>query len=198
MPTVGTGSCPLWINDYKWSHQAFHMDRMVLDARAALAAHQKRADLRPPSSPSITSLPPAATSVASLPPNLVSALDRVSHLPLLLIEVPWWMFIEACNEQTLSQGICVLNEPCLADICNLKFFLEVWTLSLSHQSLNIRLTWPVQINETTCRARRQERGEWGEVGVTAWFLSVFVFLAALVAIYLPTWFIDSLREALRN
>ena len=95
MPTVGTGSCPLWINYYKWSHQAFHMDRMVSDARAALAAQQKRADLKPPGAPgpSITSLPPpAASSVASLPPNLVSTLARVSHLPLLLIEVPGWMF----------------------------------------------------------------------------------------------------------
>ena len=70
------------------------MDRMVSDARAALAAHQKRADLKPPGAPgapgpSITSLPPpAASSVASLPPNLVSTLARVSHLPLLLIEVP--------------------------------------------------------------------------------------------------------------
>merc|ERR1712018_389563 len=105
--------------------QAFHMDRMVSDARAALAAHQKKnADMKPPSnaSPSITSLPPP---VASLPPYLVTALDRVSHLPLLLIE-----------------GICVLNEPRLAEICNLKFFFE--------------------IDETTCMARRQERGEWGE------------------------------------
>ena len=73
------------------SHQAFHMNRMVSDARAALAAHHKRADLKPSATtPSITSLPPAApsTSLASLPPNLVPALDRVSHLPLLLIEVP--------------------------------------------------------------------------------------------------------------
>ena len=72
------------------------MDRMVSDARAALAAHQKRADLKPPGAPgpSITSLPPppAASSVASLPPNLVSTLARVSHLPLLLIEVPGLMF----------------------------------------------------------------------------------------------------------
>jgi len=118
--------------------QAFHMDRMVSDARAALAAHQKRADLKPPGAPgapgpSITSLPPppAASSVASLPPNLVSSLARVSHLPLLLIE-----------------GICVLNEPRLAEVCNLKFFLE--------------------INETTCRSRRQERGEWGEEDSDCW------------------------------
>jgi len=114
--------------------QAFHMDRMVSDARSALAAQQKRADLKPPGAPgpSITSLPPpAASSVASLPPNLVSTLARVSHLPLLLIE-----------------GICVLNEPRLAEICNLKFFLE--------------------INETTCRARRQERGEWGEEDSDSW------------------------------
>merc|ERR1712130_187352 len=129
--------------------QAFHMDRMVSDARAALAALQKKsADMKPPSdaspsitslptsdaSPSITSLPPSDASpsitslppsVASLPPYLVTALDRVSHLPLLLIE-----------------GICVLNEPRLAEICDLKFFFE--------------------IDETTCRARRQEKGEWGE------------------------------------
>jgi len=91
--------------------QAFNMDRMVSDARSALAAHHKRADLKPSlgATPSITSLPPAAASSrASLPPKLVSALARVSHLPLLLIE-----------------GICVLNEPRLAEICNLKFFLEV-------------------------------------------------------------------------
>merc|ERR1712130_234712 len=112
--------------------QAFHMDRMVSDARAALAALQKKsADMKPPSdaSPSITSLPtsdasPSITSlppsVASLPPYLVTALDRVSHLPLLLIE-----------------GICVLNEPRLTEICSLKFFLE--------------------IDEATCMARRQER-----------------------------------------
>ena len=65
------------------------MDRMVSDARAALAAHHKRADLNSTgATPSITSLAlPAASSQASLPPNLVSALARVSHLPLLLIEV---------------------------------------------------------------------------------------------------------------
>jgi len=98
------------------------MDRMVSDARSALAAHHQRADLKfPGATPSITSMPSAST----LPLNLVSALARVSHLPLLLIE-----------------GICVLNEPRLAELCNLKFFLE--------------------IDEATCRARRQERGEWGE------------------------------------
>ena len=73
------------------SHQAFHMDRMVSDAKAAVAGHHKRAHLKPTAvTPSITSLNPAepATSLALLPPNLVSALDRVSHLPLLLIEVP--------------------------------------------------------------------------------------------------------------
>jgi len=114
--------------------QAFHMDRMVSDSRAAVAAYHSRADPKPSATtPSITSLPPAApsTSLASLPPNLVSALDRVSHLPLLLIE-----------------GICVLNEPRLAEICNLKFFLE--------------------IDETTCRTRRQERGEWGEEDSDCW------------------------------
>lgn len=108
--------------------QAFHMDRMVSDARAALASHQRiKTDLKPagggatfPASPS-----PAANSVASLPPNLLSDLARVSHLPLLLIE-----------------GICVLNEPRLVDLCHLKFFLE--------------------IDEATCRARREQRGEWDE------------------------------------
>merc|ERR1712130_215303 len=143
--------------------QAFHMDRMVSDARAALAALQKKsADMKPPSdaspsitslptsdaSPSITSLPPSDASpsitslppsVASLPPYLVTALDRVSHLPLLLIE-----------------GICVLNEPRLTEICSLKFFLEMLVLVLITVFFHrVRLTkqrvWPGD--------RREENGE---------------------------------------
>ena len=71
-------------------HQAFHMDRMVSDARAALASHQRiKRDLKPPGGGATfpASPFPAANSVASLPPNLLSDLARVSHLPLLLIEV---------------------------------------------------------------------------------------------------------------
>jgi len=104
--------------------QAFHMDRMVLDAKSALASHQKRTYRKPPSatSPSRRSL---SSLEAALPTHIVSALENVSHLPLLMIE-----------------GICVLNEPRLAEMCHLKFFLE--------------------IDEGTCRARRETRGEWGE------------------------------------
>ena len=82
------------------------MDRMVSDARSALAAHHQRADLKSSSAtPSITSMP----SPSTLPPNLVSALARVSHLPLLLIEVQGWIlhnevFIEACDWTKPSPG----------------------------------------------------------------------------------------------
>ena len=40
------------------------------------------------------------------------------------------------------QGICVLNDPRVAEMSDLKFFLEV--------------------EEEECRSRREERGVWGE------------------------------------
>ena len=62
------------------------MDRMVLDAKSALASHQKRTYRKPPSatSPSRRSL---SSLEAALPTHIVSALENVSHLPLLMIEV---------------------------------------------------------------------------------------------------------------
>ena len=67
-------------------HQAFHMDRMVSDARAA--SHQRiKRDLKPPGGGATFPASPSPASVTSLPPNLLSDLARVSHLPLLLIEV---------------------------------------------------------------------------------------------------------------
>ena len=68
------------------SAQAFHMDQMVLDAKSALASHQIRTYRKPSSatSPSRRSLP---SLEAALPTHIVSALENVSHLPLLMIEV---------------------------------------------------------------------------------------------------------------
>ena len=156
-------SCLLLVNECKWSPQAFHMDRMVSDARAALAAHHKRADLNSTgATPSITSLAlPAASSLASLPPNLVSALARVSHLPLLLIEVQGWIFHWSLwlNKPLPRASVCWMS-PALQNsaISNSSWRFE-WT---SFE----RLTWlAVQIDEATCRARRQDRGEWGEVSL---------------------------------
>ena len=62
------------------------MDQMVLDAKSALASHQKRTYQKPSSatSPSRRSLP---SLEAALPTQIVSALENVSHLPLLMIEV---------------------------------------------------------------------------------------------------------------
>ena len=151
-------SCPLWVNECKWSHQAFHMDRMVSDARSALAAHHQRADLKfPGATPSITSLPSAST----LPPNLVSALARVSNLPLLLIEVQGWIFHWSLwlNKPFPRASVCWMS-PALQNsaISNSSWRCE-WTPFE-------RLTClAVQIDEATCRARRQERGEWGEVSL---------------------------------
>ena len=68
------------------SAQAFNMDRMVVDAKSALASHQKRTYQKPSAatSPSRRSLP---SLEAALPSHIVSALENVSHLPLLMIEV---------------------------------------------------------------------------------------------------------------
>ena len=134
------------------------MDRMVSDARSALAAHHQRADLKSSSAtPSITSMP----SPSTLPPNLVSALARVSHLPLLLIEVQSWIFHWCLwlNKPLPRASVCWMS-PALQNsaISNSSWRFE-WT---PYERLT-RLT--MQIDEATCRARRQERGEWGEVSL---------------------------------
>ena len=51
----------------------------------------------------------------------------------------------------------------------------------------------MQINETTCRSRRQERGEWGEVGIFLWNSlipsCIFLYISIEWNYSIPFWFL---------
>ena len=93
--------------------QSFQMDSLVEDARTAIWTASK-------SSPRHSPCP----ALPFLPPSTPAQLQRVRHLPLLVLE-----------------GICVLNDPRVAAMSHLKFFLEV--------------------EKEECRSRREERAVWG-------------------------------------
>ena len=84
------------------------MERMVEDAERAIRNPRKAVCL-----PSTVCLPPTVC-LPSIPPSVDISLpdrvllEKVRHLPLLVLE-----------------GLCVLNDPKLADLCQLKFFLKL-------------------------------------------------------------------------